>query len=499
LAFEDSKYVALGPYGTKNISYNLNTGNVTAGKHDVIVTIEMDNSTVKDCFFIPESNLVLSSEKSSYNASEEVDLKMSNIGGVNTIGDYSVKLRDRRGILIYERNGTVALLAGETEPLDFIIPKGAVSGEYNLLADCNDLNRDKRAFLSKRFSVVEGIEASLSSNTEKKVYFTTENVSVLSESTNLDGEITGANLNLRIARGAGAGDNSGLGYGTELYFYTPMTTYINVFAAEPETSVTLYYEGEEKSNFIISSAGHLKQFSSIPGGKNILIVADKPVAAMAYYYCCGWNRYALTVVPAVDTKAAVGKHFYSHSGDFKIISLGDGNSITINHSGGTTEFTRNYEGTYSGYFNSWSNSNGRAVEITSTEPILVIQGGNNYNYGAYLPDVNTRNVMGIEFKGWTNSHIIILSSANDNTVTARYLGGAQIGSWTLSQGQKIEVGANGWFSVNSTAPVSVMSASPETCQAGDDVCMERFSYIPAGKRIYSIWRYFLGKEYLNGC
>ena len=84
LAFEDSKYVALGPHGTKNISYDLNTGNVTAGKHDVIVTIEIDNSTVKDCFFIPESNLVLSIGRTSYNAGENLSINISNTRGVDT-------------------------------------------------------------------------------------------------------------------------------------------------------------------------------------------------------------------------------------------------------------------------------------------------------------------------------------------------------------------------------------------------------------------------------
>ena len=198
LAFEDSKYVALGPYGTKNISYDLNTENVTAGKHDVIVTIEMDNSTVKDCFFIPESNLVLSIGKINYNAGDNLSINISNTGGVDTTFiNCSIKFSDKTGFVIYENETQGNISAGENATISFGIPEQAVSGDYQLIVSCKDNKTGKIAKLSKSCEV-SGLKAIVTSVTDKKAYFCDENVTILTNITNLDGAIVNGTLNLKI-------------------------------------------------------------------------------------------------------------------------------------------------------------------------------------------------------------------------------------------------------------------------------------------------------------
>ncbi|MCK4735244.1 MAG: hypothetical protein KAT65_22515, partial [Methanophagales archaeon] len=134
LAFEDSKYVSLAPNQTEKFSYNLNIPETTpAGWHDVIVTIDCDNSVKQYYFVIPNSNLVLYSEKTSYNAGDNLSLDLTNIGGVDTTYNCSVKFYDSHTLPIYENDIVQKLiLAGENKSIMFKIPDQAITGIYYL-------------------------------------------------------------------------------------------------------------------------------------------------------------------------------------------------------------------------------------------------------------------------------------------------------------------------------------------------------------------------------
>jgi len=151
LGFEDSKLVALNPNETEEIRYDLNIGNLTAGKHDVIITSKVDNATIKDCFFIPESNLVLSlgSGRTSYKAADNLSINITNTGGVDTTFiNCSIKFSDKRGFVIYENDRQGNVSAGETETISFEIPDQAVNGDYQLIASCKDNKTGKIARLA---------------------------------------------------------------------------------------------------------------------------------------------------------------------------------------------------------------------------------------------------------------------------------------------------------------------------------------------------------------
>ncbi len=194
LVFADSKLVALNPNETEEIRYDLNIGNVTVGKHDVIVTIEMDNSTINDCFFIPESNLELSIGRTSYNAGENVSINLTNIGGVDTTFNCSVKFSDSRRFVIYENSTQGNISVGENKTISFEISGQAVNGTYHLIASCKDLKTNKTTMLLKSYEI-SGLKAFLTTSTNKKIYFKNETIRVLTNISNLDGSIENATLN----------------------------------------------------------------------------------------------------------------------------------------------------------------------------------------------------------------------------------------------------------------------------------------------------------------
>ena len=79
-----------------------------------------------------------------------------------------------------------------------LIAQQVISGEYYLLAECHELSTNKTIVLSK-LHTINGLEASLSSDTDEKVYFKEQLISILTNITNLDGDITNGILNLKIA------------------------------------------------------------------------------------------------------------------------------------------------------------------------------------------------------------------------------------------------------------------------------------------------------------
>jgi parallel beta-helix repeat protein len=198
LAFEDSKFVVVNPNETEKISYNLSIPeNLTAGKHDVIVTIGFDHSKMQYYFVIPDSNLILSSERTSYNAGEYLYFDLTNIGGVDTTYNCSIKFYDSRGLRIYGNDTHGTILAGGTQTHSYKIPEQAVSGNYYLMVTCKDLNTNKITRLSKSHTI-RGLKAALTSVTDQIVYPSDENISILTNITNLDGAITNGILNLKI-------------------------------------------------------------------------------------------------------------------------------------------------------------------------------------------------------------------------------------------------------------------------------------------------------------
>ncbi|MEM0316148.1 MAG: hypothetical protein QXL61_08650, partial [Archaeoglobaceae archaeon] len=199
LNYNNSTNVSLNPNQTATVKYDLGIPEIPAGKHDVIVTIGSD--IYKYHFIIPDSKLVLNSEeRRSYNAGENLTFKLTNVGGVNTTFNCSIRFFDMMGFAIYENKTEGKISAGENRTISFKIQDQAVSGDYNLIVLCKDNKTGEISTLSKSCEV-SGLKAVVTSVTDKKVYFSNEKVNISTKITNLDGSIVGGKLRLQIYSG----------------------------------------------------------------------------------------------------------------------------------------------------------------------------------------------------------------------------------------------------------------------------------------------------------
>ncbi|RLE81472.1 MAG: hypothetical protein DRJ36_01300, partial [Thermoprotei archaeon] len=273
LAFEDTKHVSLNPNETKKFSYDLSIPETTsAGKHEVIVSIGFDNSVKQYYFVIPNSNLVLSSEKTSYNAGEYLYFNLTNIGGVDTTCNCSVKFYDSRRFKIYENNTQESILAGGTKTYTFKIPEQAVSGKYYLMVWCKDLNTNKITSLSKSYTI-SGIKAALTSVTDKKTYFIDENISIFTNITNLDGEIVNGTLELQIfSRGKGVSTEIADSAGKEFFL-----VYTDNYHAGPGSAIFITSDVDTSGIVEIPGIGFSQPFTVTA---NTITTVNIPTSAM---------------------------------------------------------------------------------------------------------------------------------------------------------------------------------------------------------------------------
>jgi thiol-disulfide isomerase/thioredoxin len=198
LAFADSLDLAIGPSDSAHRSYGLSIPvGITPGTHAVTVSIQADGSVEEYHFYVPESELTLSVDGSSFIAGDNIGISLTNTGGVDTTCDCSMRLYDSRLFRLSEVATHESVMAQETKPLSFTIPGQAVDGEYYLIVSCNDLSTDVVSSLTRLLDV-DGVQAALTSVTDKKVYSTSENISIQTNVTNLDGELANGVLNLQI-------------------------------------------------------------------------------------------------------------------------------------------------------------------------------------------------------------------------------------------------------------------------------------------------------------
>ncbi len=197
LDFTKTKEVKLSPNESTNLSYKITIPETaSAGKHKVEITLALANSIAKNFdFVIPEDRLKFSIDKIGYSAGEEIRLEIKNIGGVDGEYDYGIKLFDPRNIVRSEDRSRIKVQANALKALDFSIPDRVASGIYQLYVTCLNLKTGKKTIWTKNIEI-KGIEASLTTKTEKKVYFTDEEIKAI---TDIMGSVDGT-LNLKVVK-----------------------------------------------------------------------------------------------------------------------------------------------------------------------------------------------------------------------------------------------------------------------------------------------------------
>jgi parallel beta-helix repeat protein len=150
----------------------------------------------------PPSMLTAAPEKLSYTLGEEIGVEIKNIGGSAADYIYTLQLFDYPlvggALKLYEGSGSGRLEAGGKKAVRFTPPNNAVKGVYYLKVDMQNLNNLRNS--SDLFMIrIEGLNATLKSETDKKVYSLNEDITIKTEIENLDGIIQNATLNLQIS------------------------------------------------------------------------------------------------------------------------------------------------------------------------------------------------------------------------------------------------------------------------------------------------------------
>lgn len=185
------------------------------GEHEMDVYISFPNGLEKSekfYFSIAESSLLLGMDYRTFSPLDTVDLWLENTGGVDANYNCALSLYDSYGIKIYEGTFSGNSLAGSRDILSFTVPVGAVHGNYVIAGECQNLKTGETLPCLESIEII-GNSATLATETDQEVYFSTDLKNILTTITNTSSfDIDDATLYLKIYSTSGclpiSGDES---------------------------------------------------------------------------------------------------------------------------------------------------------------------------------------------------------------------------------------------------------------------------------------------------
>ena len=198
LSFSDTQHVEIEAGKSRLLDYNLMIPQeLQAGKHPVFINYIEQNVASEFDFFIAEPKLQQSLAKTTYLAGENVSMTLENVGGTDASYTFQATLLDQHLQTIFNETSSDTIKAGQNIIFSFPIPTGAKKGTYYLLRQVENLQ--KREISSTADTLfVDGSDASLTVETDKKVYSVEEAINVLTDIINLNKPVYNGTLNLQI-------------------------------------------------------------------------------------------------------------------------------------------------------------------------------------------------------------------------------------------------------------------------------------------------------------
>ena len=173
---------------------------IAADQHNINVMISLpsgSNFTKATSLTVPEASLtVMHSVPGTIKIGDAINIDITNTGGIDTSFVCTITLSSG-GLTISQNTIDDVIQAGEAKTYSFQIPTQATFGRYALYVNVLDTKTDKTSYLSKVLTI-SGLRSDLSVRTTKDIYFSTENITTLSQIINQEYAIDNANLNLKI-------------------------------------------------------------------------------------------------------------------------------------------------------------------------------------------------------------------------------------------------------------------------------------------------------------
>lgn len=199
LTFSDTISLTLEAGSTRLLSYSLPLlESLQPGKHLVVIKYLEENTTTEFPFFIAQAKLQHTVDKTAYIAGETINITLENTGGVDANYALHATLVDAHLLTIIDQTWSGILRAGENTVLAFRIPAGATKGMYYLWRQAENTGNNEITAASDVL-LVDGSEASLTTQTDKKVYSIDEVITILSHIFALNQTISNATLTLQIS------------------------------------------------------------------------------------------------------------------------------------------------------------------------------------------------------------------------------------------------------------------------------------------------------------
>jgi DNA-binding beta-propeller fold protein YncE len=206
VGYSDTKNVNIGQGQTVPLQFAIQIPDtITAGQHNVNVslTLPSGSSTIQSAkFTVQESSLIISySGLTTLSPGDVIHLIIENTGGVDTTYvTEKLTITDNNGVVVYRGNIAGSIFSGERKTItDVQIPFQTANGLVYLYAVLKDTKTEKLSSLHNVLNII-GLEASLSTRTDKEVYLNTEAVTAISTLANSNFNIENGVLNIKVNR-----------------------------------------------------------------------------------------------------------------------------------------------------------------------------------------------------------------------------------------------------------------------------------------------------------
>lgn len=189
LGFNQQDNINLGQNEESSLSYNtIVPVTPPSGIHEVIVTLGLGNTFEKRFrFTIPVAKLEFTTDKNEYSVLEDISFQVTNSGGVDINVSGPVKLVDPSSNIVSEISLSGSIPAGEQKNFVLPVSDDCVSGNYRVIAEGIDKNIN-----------INGVSASMVSQTNKSVYQSGESITANTNISSSGAPVNNAKLNLKV-------------------------------------------------------------------------------------------------------------------------------------------------------------------------------------------------------------------------------------------------------------------------------------------------------------
>ena len=194
LGIVDVRNVSLAQGATELLDYNVSLPTVFQyGSHDIYVTLISENITIVRTFYTPDSELIVTPVVGE----SGVTVTVRNTGGLDVNHTSTVNLYDGYYTNLVNETEIGVLAQGEVEVWSYPLPANLTLGGYLLRVSIHDEPYDRYTNLSYTIEM-GGIEADMTSETDRKVYADYEDIEVQTSIINHGDPIEDASLSLKV-------------------------------------------------------------------------------------------------------------------------------------------------------------------------------------------------------------------------------------------------------------------------------------------------------------